>query len=106
MGQACGCASGDDRKLDSARLKQENAVLFQKDDAMMAEQTRKSTELTDSGGMQIDLDAAMKEIIDDGTEEVAPTSARGHTSEQEQPTATSNGDEGAEVAEQSDPQQE
>jgi len=37
MGQACGCASGDDRKLDSARLKQENAVLFQKDEAMMAE---------------------------------------------------------------------
>jgi len=25
----------------------------------------------------------MKEIIDDGTEEVAPTSARGHTSEQD-----------------------
>ena len=98
MGQACGCASGDDRKLDSARLKQENAVLFQKDEAMMAEQTRKSTELTDSG-QPIDLDAAMKEIIDDGTVEVAPTSARGHTSEQDQPTATSNGDEGTEVVE-------
>ncbi len=42
----------------------------------MAEQTRKSTELNETG-KPIDLDSAMKEITGDGAEQDAPTSPRG-----------------------------
>ena len=76
MGSACGCASTDERKLDSARLKQSAGVNFKPDAETLAEQTRKSTELNEPGA-PIDLDAAMKEIIDDGTEQEARHSARG-----------------------------
>ena len=71
MGQSCCGASGDERKLDSARLKHDCAVNFKHGNTPRRSETEISDQRPD-----LDTDRALKEILNDGTE--VPV-ANGHT---------------------------